>query len=156
MADASFYGVGDTVWDARNGALAQHLIQTESAQLAFSPDSRTLATGTARELVLWDTATWQPRQRIALHLTGAIPVPVAFSRDGALLAIAATRDEIHLLDPRTGHPVATLTPPLPLTLTALTFSSDGRHLAAQTLGPVLHLWDLQSLHRELRALGLDW
>lgn len=70
--------------------------------------------------------------------------------------MAATRQEIQLLGRLTGDPLATLTPPLPLNLVTLRFSADSRHLAAQTLGTVVHLWDLPALHRELRGLGLNW
>ena len=84
------------------------------------------------------------------------PVPVAFSPDGTLLAVAATRQEIQLIEARTGDPLATLTPPLPMNLVTMRFSADSRHLAAQTLGPVIHVWDLHALRRKLRVPGLDW
>ncbi len=154
VAAASWHGL--TVWNAHDGSLRRQLIKFESAALAVSPDGRTLATATARELVLWDTATWQPHRRMALGLSSGDPVPVAFSPDGALLAVAATREEILLLDALTGDPLATLTPPLPLNLVEMRFSADSRHPAAQTLGPVIHLWDLHALRIELRLLGLDW
>jgi hypothetical protein len=93
---------------------------------------------------------------VATGETGGVPVPVVFSRDGTLLAVALTRQEIQLLDPRTAEPLATLTPPLPVSLETLAFSADGHHLAAQTEGPVIHLWDLHALRRELSALGLNW
>ena len=155
-AGASYGGVGVTVWNAHDGSMLRHLIENKNADLAVSPDGHTLATATASELVLWDTATWQPRRRIASGMTSVVPVPVAFSPDGALVAVAATRQEIHLLDAHSGDPLATLTPPLPLNLVTMRFSADGRHLAAQTLGPVIQVWDLQALRSELRTLGLDW
>ena len=156
VAGASYPGVDVTALNAQENSKVRHLIENEHAGLAVSPDARTLATATAHELVLWDTATWRPRRRIATGLPAGDPVPVAFSPDGALLAVAATRQEIHLLDARTGDPLATLTPPLPMNLVTMRFSADSRHLAAQTLGPVIHVWDLHALRRELRALGLDW
>ncbi len=144
------------IWNARDGTLLCHLLENDNARLALSPDGATLATATAGELVLWNTAAWQPRWRTKTGAVDAVPVPAAFSPDGTLLAVALTRQEIQLLDPHTGNPLATLTAPLPLNLVTLRFSADGRHLAAQTLGPVIHLWDLHALRRELRALGLDW
>ena len=59
---------GVTVWNAHDGSLLRQLIAFEGAGLALSPDGHTLATATSRELVLWDTTTWQPRRRTA---TGA-------------------------------------------------------------------------------------
>jgi WD40 repeat protein/tRNA A-37 threonylcarbamoyl transferase component Bud32 len=155
-AGASRSGVGVTVWNARDGSMLRHLIELDNAELALSADGRTLATATAAELILWDSATWQPRRRIATGLSGEDPGPVVFSRDGTLFAAALTRHEIHLFDPRTGDPLAILTPPVRVALETLAFSADGRCLAAQTLGPVIHLWELHTLRRELRTRRLDW
>ena len=156
VAGTSHGGVEVMDLNAPAGTKPRRLVENESAGLAVSPDAQTLATATAGELVLWNTATWEPRRRISTGLPAGVPVPVAFSPDGALLAVAATRREIALLDARTGEPLATLTPPLPLNLVTMRFSADGRHLAAQTLGPVIQVWDLRALRAELRALGLDW
>ena len=155
-AGASFQGAGTTVWNAHDGTMLKHLIHLENADLGVSPDGLTLATATASELVLWDAVTWQPRLRMPTGLTGGVPLPVTFSPDGSLLAVAATRQAIQLLDARTGDPLAMLTPPLPLNLVTLRFSADGRYLAAQTEGAVIHLWNLPALRQALRGMGLDW
>ena len=156
LAGASSGGDGVNIWNVRDGTLRKPLIENENARLAVSPDGATLATSTASELILWDTASWEPRRRIATSIAGGVPLPVVFSADGTLLAFAATRQEVHLLDPHTGEALATLRPPVPLNLVTLRFSPDSRHLAAQTLGPVVHLWALNALRGELRKLGLDW
>jgi hypothetical protein len=85
-----------------------------------------------------------------------VPVPIAFSRDGELLAVAATRHDIRLIQTRTGLEVATLSPPDRINLSGLVFSGDGRYLAAHTMVWAVHLWDLQALRRELAAMNLDW
>lgn len=136
--------------------MVRQLIPLDNADLAVSPDARTLATATGNELVLWDSTTWEPRRRMTSGLHSGVPVPVVFSRDGLLLAVALTRQEIHLLDAHTGDPLAILTPPFPVEHVALAFSADGRHLAARIEGPVIHLWDLHALRSELRAIGLNW
>ncbi len=156
LVGAGFGGPGVNVWNARDGTKLRDLIPIENAGLALSPDGTMLATATASELVVWDTATWQPRHRSATGITGTIQLPVTFSPDGRLLAVASTRQEIVLHDAHTFAPLATLTAPVPLNLVTLRFSRDSRQLAAQTLGPAIHLWDLHALRRELRALGLDW
>ena len=156
VAGAAHGAVGVTVWNARDGSMLRQLIALENADLAVSPDGRTLATVTGNELVLWDSMTWEPRRRMTSGLHSGLPVPIVFSRDGLLLAVALTRQEIHLLDAHTGDPRAVLTPPISADHVSLAFSSDGRHLAARTEGPVIHLWDLHALRGELRTFGLDW
>lgn len=156
VAGATVSGHGVSVWNARDGVLLRHLIKSENARPAVSPDGTTLATLTAGELVLWDTDSWQPRQRRAAHDMGAVALPIAFSPDGTLLAAALNMQDIHLLHPRTAATLAVLTAPVPLNLETLRFSADSRRLAAQTLGPVLHVWDFVALRGELQRLGLDW
>ena len=145
-----------TIWDARDGRFVRQLISGENAQVAFSPDGRTLATATARECALWDTRSWQAQRRWPLGVSGGVPVPVTFSPDGRWLAVAATRSEIRLIDTRTGNELATLTPPLPQNLDSLVFSADGRYLAGHTLTRAAHVWDLHALRRELKAMKLAW
>jgi WD40 repeat protein len=156
VAAASHVGQVVTVWDARDGRFARQLVSGENAQLAFSPDSRTLATATPRECALWDTRSWQAQRRWPLGMSGGVPVPVTFSPNGLWLAVAATRSEIRLLDTRTGSELATLTPPLPQNLDSLVFSADSRYLAGHTLARVVHVWDLHALRRELKLMKLDW
>ena len=67
--------------------------------VAFSPDGRTLATGTGRSLGLWDPITRQVR--------ATFPVPhivrvVAFSADGKTLATVGTIADPHLGQPEGG------------------------------------------------------
>jgi WD40 repeat protein len=41
-------------------------------------------------------------------------------------------------------------------VTALAFRPDGRTLVSGAADGMLKLWDLDSIHRELAAMGLDW
>lgn len=156
VVGAAYNGSGVNVWDARTGRFTRQLVDRGNAALALSSDGKTLATATATELILWDTAGWEPRRRISTGLNGGVPLPVAFSPDDSILAFAATRQSIALLDAGTFRPVATLTAPIPLNMVALRFSRGGSHLAAQTLGPVIEVWDLATLRAELGKLGLGW
>jgi WD40 repeat protein len=156
VAAASFGGIGVTVWNTRDGALAWHLITNENATVAFSPDGRTLATATARECVFWDTDSWQARHQFTYDLVGEVAVPIVFSPNGEWIAVAARREEIHLVDARSGEEVATLLPPVRNNLRELAFSGDGRYLAAHTLVSTVHLWDLHALRRELATMNLAW
>jgi WD40 repeat protein len=156
IAAASAPDENVTIWDAHTGSPVRQLISGNAAQVAFSPDGRTLATATPRECVLWSTDFWRPQRRWMLGLSGGVPVPVAFSPDGQWLAVAATRSEIRLFDLRTGNELATLTPPLPQNLDSLVFSADGRYLAGHTLARAAHVWDIHALRKELAEMKLDW
>jgi tetratricopeptide (TPR) repeat protein len=81
---------------------------------------------------------------------------VAFSRDGQLLAILPTPQEVRLLDPNTGLELATLTAPDRHMILGLCFSPDGCQLAAGTQHSLVQLWDLRTIRARLAALGLDW
>jgi WD40 repeat protein len=144
-----------SVWEVKTGRKLRELDRMSST-VAFSPDNRTLVTCNSREYVFWDTATWQPRHRVATTQGIAVPGPSAFARDGTLLAIAPTRTHIKLLNPQTSAEIASLTPPEHQNITSLTFSADGQQLAATTESRAVQLWDLRALRRELAALGLDW
>jgi hypothetical protein len=132
------------------------LITNENARVAFSPVHPILVTVTVRECVFWDTGTWQPRHRLPLSLPGEVPGPLAFSRDGRMLALAADRRHITLLNPATATEWATLTAPAPENFENLSIGSDGSWVAAATMNWVIELWDLRTLRSELAVLGLDW
>jgi WD40 repeat protein len=144
------------VWDGETGRLIRNLFPTENAQVAASPDGRSLAVATHTAFGVWNSVTWEPRWRVPLSLGSAAGGPVAFSPDGRMLAVAPARQEIRLLDPSTGREFASLTAPDARTIEEMAFSPDGDRLAACTELRSIHLWDLRALRRELAAMGLDW
>jgi WD40 repeat protein len=79
-------------------ATAAHISLVES--MAYSPDGKTLATGSFRELTLWDTETGKPKTRIAGFADRV--VAVAFAADGSQFATGGggpTEDgEVKLFD----------------------------------------------------------
>src|SRR5207302_89351 len=81
---------------------------------------------------------------------------LAFSRDGRLLAITPTPQEVRLVDPATGLELATLTAPDRHGISWLCFSPDGCQLAAATQDSLIQLWDLRTIRARLAALQLDW
>lgn len=127
--------------------------------VAFSPDGRTLASGSADgKIIFWDVATRRP---LILPLThpGSWVRTVAFSPDGNVLASGSADGAIILWDVsalvnRSGSTRLNntkVTPqPLgrPLTghtgfITAVAFSPDGRTLASSSADGTVCLWDVR-------------
>lgn len=140
---------------------------TWPGNVAISPDSKTLATGRRSHYTssrnfpvkLWDVATGKNTAILSGH-TDFIE-GVAFSPDGKTLA-SGCHSEIKLWDVATRTNTATLEDPKPRTdsvplkpgvertypgfapLTSMTFSRDGKLLAAGYRGTKIKLWDLPS------------
>jgi WD40 repeat protein len=108
---------------------AAHLSIVES--LAYSPDGRFLASGSFREVVIWDAQTGLLRTR----LTGFVDrvVALAFSPNGKLLATgggAPSEDgEIKLFDVASGKLVADIKNGHSDQVFGVSFSPDGKKLA---------------------------
>jgi len=152
-------GSGVSVWEADTGRLVGEL-PVGDARLAFSADGRRLYTTTGRlsprgaECRSWWVGSWEPDRALPLKRTSHSPAGLAVAADGTV-AVVFTMSDMRLLDPETLEEVATLSAPEPGSLAGGAFSPDGTTLATSATETV-QLWDLQRLHRGLRAIGLDW
>jgi WD40 repeat protein len=118
-------------------ALAGHTYPVEAA--AFSPDGRTLATGSSDKTArLWDLATGQATATLTHH--GGYVVSVAFSPDGRTLA-TSTGDIVQLWDLATGQATATLFGHTEH-VWSVAFSPDGHTLATGSMDKTVRLWAL--------------
>jgi len=111
-------------------------------RVAFSPDGKTLASGSAdNTIILWSVATRQP---IGSPLTGhkAAVWSLAFSPDGKTLASASQDSTVILWDVAALQPI---TPPLKGhtdMVVSVAFSPDGRTVASGSKDKTIILWDV--------------
>ncbi len=158
LATGTYRGAGGIrVWDVASGKAVQALLpEIPMSLVAFSPNGQWLLTSTTREYQFWEVGTWRPGRRIPRDDPG-LSAPMAFSRDGRMLAIACSRYAVQLIDASTFEPLARLEPPAPQGLTWLCFSPDGTQLAAAAGGNgTTQLWDLRAIRQRLADMGLDW
>lgn len=88
LASGNSAGVID-LWDAITTEHKDTLINKNIRGytfLAFSPDSRTLASGVANEITLWDMQTQQPKSTFTLEGAEGFVQSIKFSPDGRTLA----------------------------------------------------------------------
>jgi serine/threonine protein kinase/Tol biopolymer transport system component len=135
---------GVWLWDARSGQLKQEIkAHDEPTAVAFSPDSKTLATGGYDgTLKLWDTTSGGAPRRSLDYAFSSVVDSIAFSPDGSLVACGGNGPdgEVKVWDARTGD--------LKLDLKAgsvansINFSPDGKQLACAS-GNIVKLWNVR-------------
>lgn len=109
-----------------------------SISIAFSPDSRLLASASGNCTLLLDTETSSLQQTLKGH---SEPVnSITFSPDGRLLATGSYDHTVRLWDPVTGALQQTLEGHSDI-VQSVVFSPDGRLLASGSNDHIVRLWD---------------
>ena len=114
----------------------------EVLAVAFSPDGRTLASGSRdRTIRLWNTNTGEHKLTLEGHTSGV--TCLSFSPDGRTLASGSWDDTVRLWDAETGQHLQTLEEHTD-GVRSVVFSPDGRTLASGGYDNILRLWDVET------------
>ncbi len=147
------------VWNAETGALVRTGVTTSSLYaIAFDPARRGVlaAAGQSGKVLLWNLA--QPAPTV-LGPHGSPINSIAFSGDGATLALGKANDSIELWNVATGLPTGPLLTGHAGIVTSVAFSPDGHTLASGSTDETIRLWPVpagndfgQVLSTSLRAV----
>jgi WD40 repeat protein len=135
----AWYRSSAALWDAKTGRQRAALPDAK-AVLAWSPDGRTLATGTEGSILLWDPVSGERRAALP---AGSTAWRLAWSPDGKSLAAPAYpegRFVCLLWDVTTGQ-VGESLPLSGRSYPNLAWSPAGTLLATTTDDRLVHLWD---------------
>ena len=123
-------------------AKAAHISLVES--MAFSPDGKTLATGSFQEVTLWDVEKGEPTKRIDGFVDRVCTI--AFSADGKMFVTgggAPTEDgEIKVFDAESGKLFTEIKAGHSDTVFGAAFSPDGKLLATCGADKFVKVWEL--------------
>ena len=141
------------LWDVASGQLKTVFVGHSKTinSVAFSPDGRTLASGSGDETVrLWDVTSGQPKALLVGH-SGPVR-SVAFSPDGRTLASGGA-DKVRLWDVVSAQQKAVVLIGQTSWNLSIAFSPDGRTLASGGDDTKVRLWDVVSGQQKAILIG---
>jgi WD40 repeat protein len=108
--------------------------------VAFSPDGKTLASGSGGLVRLWDVTEQKEVAALEGHREGVV-MSVAFSPDGEVLASGSYDETVRLWDVEAGKEVALLSEHS-YVVSSVVFSPDGKWLASGSWDGTVLLWEM--------------
>lgn len=137
------------IWDVASGQ-ELHTMRAGAEwvyPLAFSPDSKFLASGSnstdGRTVKLWDVSTGREAEAFKSFIRQPRVFSLAFSPDGKTLAVGGDDGAVSLVDTSQAAERLTLKGHSEA-VNSIAFSPDGKTLAVAGRGTDIKLWDLQS------------
>jgi WD40 repeat protein len=130
-----------TLYNVRDGTIAQQLAGVGSNSVAFRADGGVLAAGGNDGIVrIWSMPEGQLIAELERH-TSAVS-SIAFSPDGQFLLSIEEKGDVHLWDIPTRTVIRTYNIPSPSGVRRVAFSPDGRFVVAASNG--VWLWNAQN------------
>jgi WD40 repeat protein len=156
--------VGPRVWDLRTGEALpdpRSPLPREFYGRAFSPDCRLVAASDGAVVALRDLETGEEVCRLEGHRKGRSVVSMAFSPDGRYLASAVPYERIRVWDLVQQRELFAFTAPGYDYRLYLTFSGDGRRLAAASWGSWIdnsnvRVWELETGQETVSFRAAPW
>jgi len=146
------------LWDVASGReiksftwLSGTGLSSVISSVCFSPDGKYIVSGSCDKTVkLWDAASGKEIKTFTGHSSGV--TSVAFSPDGKYIVSGSYDKSVKLWDVVSGKEVRTLTwssavslsEDFPGSFTSVSFSPDGRYIAAGSFDCTCKLWDAAS------------
>ncbi len=147
------------VWDLVEGKLLKELNVGHYNRVYFSPAASQLVISRADAYRFFDLPTMANTFTLN-RIDCPQPDPIAIDPSGRLAVVCLQSTELALVDLRTQSPIARLRRPHQHRPSNLAFNRDGTAiLEGNGNDTLVAVWDLRSLHRELKAIGLnlfDW